>query len=66
MLAALRLRPEPARGQDSKEVSAGEQQHGAVDGFNPFDDAVRPRRNLIERFPPGNPSRNISQSGRFA
>jgi predicted amidohydrolase YtcJ len=40
VFGALRLQSEPVRGQDAKEVSAGEQQHVAVNGSSPISRAL--------------------------
>src|SRR5271165_120911 len=51
ILARSRIEPQPAAGEDTKEVSAGKQKHGSRDGSDALDDAVRPLANLGWRFP---------------
>src|SRR5438874_2506798 len=47
------IEPEPARGEYSQEMPAGEKQHVTFDTARAFHRAVRPRANLFWRFPSG-------------
>ena len=47
------IEPEPARGEYSQEMPAGEKQHVTFDTAHAFHRAVRPRANLFWRFPSG-------------
>src|SRR4030095_4332626 len=47
------VEPEPARGEYSQEMPAGEKQHVTLDTAHPFQRAVRRRANLFWRFPSG-------------
>src|SRR5438093_11255638 len=47
------IEPEPARGEYSQEMPAGEKQHVTFDTARAFHRAVRPRANLFLIFPSG-------------
>ncbi len=45
------IEPEPASGEHSQEMAAGENQHVTLDRARAFHRAVCPRANLVRRFP---------------
>jgi hypothetical protein len=64
--AGLGFKPQPSRGQYPQNVPARKDHHVALDLAHAVNHPIGPHSNLVGDSPPGQPSRNSSQSGRLA